>query len=315
MRKRLWPLPRMIFAIAVAASASGCDVPLAGNGEDRGATEFDVLGQLLAAVDAKSDEKVVTKLQFAPRRDVPLPKALRALLLRDDTERANLEYGFEARDGRLGWFWRSNVNGLRLVGDHRVLRDSLISHMKRHGFEQFDSPDKQYRLAFRKQHNGALESALFVGCDPVTGGRVNAVETRFVWRVEAAEKSPLPNFRQVTSAMPSLEPPRQALTLPAVGDELLPDLTVNHVSASGSNSVLYSLQVRVSCPAMNGSKSEVLSKRIAEKLSADGFNRLKPGPRDPPGLDSFAHSTSAWRATLQRDKSFLDIDLFVRRRK
>jgi hypothetical protein len=74
--------------------------------------------QLLAAVDAKSDEKVIKKLQFAPRRDVALPEALRALLLRDD--------------------------------------------------------------------------------------RVNAVETRFVWRVEAAEESPLPSFRQVTSAMPSL---------------------------------------------------------------------------------------------------------------
>jgi len=238
VRKRLRPLPRMIFAIAVAASAAGCDVPLAANREGVGATESDVLVQLLAAIDAKSDEKVIKKLPFAPRRDVALPKALRALLLRDDTERVNLQYGFAARDGRLGWFWRSSVNSLRLVGNHRVLRDSLISHMKRHGFEQFDSPDKQYQLAFRKQHNGALESALFVGCDPVTGGRVDAVETRFVWRVEAAEKSPLPSFRQVTSAMPSLEPPRQALPLPAVGDEVLPDLIANHVSASGSNSVL-----------------------------------------------------------------------------
>ena len=314
MRKRLRPLPAMILAIAVAASAAGCDVPLAGNGEGGGATESDVLGQLLAAVDAKSDEEAIKKLPFAPRGDVALPKALRALLLRDETESANLRYGFESRDGRLGWYWRSSVNSLRLVGNHRVLRDSLISHMKRHGFEQFDSPDKQYRLAFRKQHNGALESALFVGCNPVTGGRVDAVETRFVWRVEAAEKSPLPCFRQVTSAMPTLEPPSQALPLPSVGNQVLPDLTVNYVSASGSNSVLYSLQVRVSRPTMNDSKSENLSIRIAEKLNSDGFNRLKPRTRHT-SRHSFAHSTSAWRATIRPDKSFLGIDLFVRRSK
>ena len=312
MHKRLRPLLRVTFALAVAASAAGCGVPRAANGEGGDATKSDRLDQLLAAVDAKSDETVFKKLLFAPRRDIVLPKALRTLLLRDEAERANLEYGFEARDERLSWFWRSSVNSLRLVGNHRVLRESLISHMKAQGFEPFDSPDSQYRLAFRKQHKGALETALFSGCDPAIGGRVEAVETRFVWRVEATEKSPLPSFREVRSLMPSLEPPSQVAPAPAVVDELLPDLTANYVSASGSHSVLYSLHVLLAPSATNGSKPEVLARRVAEKLQADGFHRIKPRPADPPEWDSFAHSKSAWRATtIQRDRSFLDIHFFV----
>ena len=121
----------------------------------------------------------------------------------------------------------------------------------------------------------------------------------------------MPSFREVRSLMLSLEPPSQVAPAPAVVDELLPDLTANYVSASGSHSVLYSLHVLLAPSATNGSKPEVLARRVAEKLQADGFHRIKPRPADRPEWDSFTHSKSAWRATtIQRDRSFLDIDFF-----
>ena len=75
MHKKVWPLLRVGFALAAPASAAGCGVPRAANGEGGDATKSDRLDQLLAAVDAKSDETVFKKLLFAPRRDIVLPKA------------------------------------------------------------------------------------------------------------------------------------------------------------------------------------------------------------------------------------------------
>lgn len=235
--------------------------------------ELELSATLAAVSPVKTSSLAASFLLMTNPPDTVVPAGLVEFLKDETIIGGNPCCKFYQDQGHPALSWSlSPSSGIYGTPDETQAR--LTERLVKLGFKPYDSPKKEFPLAFRRDVKGREESVRLKLPGRWVGGRKPTVGIDLEWTIRSAAVRPSPTLAEVFKAMPTLRPPKDGLQpIPdAVLDVLLAE-RVKSVATTGPGRLWYSLDIELVKPA-DGARPACVA-RLAETLKKEKFDELE----------------------------------------